>query len=285
MERKKTVYLNGKFLKAEEALISAQDPGFLLGLGLFETMRCFQGRIIHLDWHLARIKNAAKLIHLDLPLTAAGLKNKIIATSKLNRLQDTQLRLTIWKSLSGTGVFILVKEYSPFTRQKYQRGFSAVVSSFRQDENSLLTRIKSTNRLIFNLSLAQAKKRGFDEAIILNHRGLVTEGARSNIFFRSGNTLFTPALSNGCLEGITRRVIFNLAQKKQIKICEGDFTLEDLQSAEEAFLTNSLIGVMPLTSLENKAIGNGKIGKTSKSFLEAYLLLLKNDTKKNIFTI
>lgn len=243
--------------------------------GLFETMRCFEGKIIHLDWHLERLARAAKLVHLRLATAGRQLEKEIYSTVKLNQLPDASVRLTLCESSSGMEISIFAKEYRPFSRQQYKKGFSAAVSSLRQDENSLLARIKSTNRLIYNLSLAQARKRGFDEAVILNHRGLIAEGSRSNIFFRSGNTLFTPALSNGCLEGITRRVIFNLAKKKQIKIFEGDFTLEDLQSAEEAFLTNSLIGVMPLTRLENKSIGNGQSGKISKLFLKAYLLLLK----------
>jgi len=123
--------------------------------------------------------------------------------------------------------------------------------------------------------LEQVRKKGFDEAIILNRRGNICEGARSNIFFKVEGELFTPALSNGCLAGVTRRLIFTFAKKLRLKTYEGNFILEDLGGCDEAFLTNSMLGVMPLTRLADRPIADGKIGKTSESFLKNYQDLLK----------
>ncbi|MBM3252414.1 MAG: hypothetical protein FJZ11_06545, partial [Candidatus Omnitrophica bacterium] len=114
-----------------------------------------------------------------------------------------------------------------------------------------------------------------DEAIILNNRGYVSEGSRSNIFLVKDNTVFTPSLSSGCLAGITRKAIFDLAKIYNIKICEGNFTLRDLHTAEEIFLTNSLMGVMALTSLEKEPIAKGSVGRVTKFFMKKYNLLLK----------
>ena len=243
--------------------------------GVFETMRCFQGKIIHLDWHLERMAACAKLADLKLPATVRQLENEIYSTVKLNRLYDARVRLTLSRLPSGAEISVFAKEYRPFSPKQYKAGFSAAVSSWRQDECSLSARIKSTNRSLYNLSLEQVRKKGFDEAIILNRRGNICEGARSNIFFKVEGELFTPALSNGCLAGVTRRLIFTFAKKLRLKTYEGNFILEDLGGCDEAFLTNSMLGVMPLTRLADRPIADGKIGKTSESFLKNYQDLLK----------
>jgi branched-subunit amino acid aminotransferase/4-amino-4-deoxychorismate lyase len=124
--------------------------------------------------------------------------------------------------------------------------------------------------------LKEAKNKSFDEAIILNNRGFIAEGSRSNIFLVKDNRIFTPALECGCLDGITRRVIFDLAQKHNLKIQGGNFTPQDLRESDEAFLSNSLIGVMPAVSVDKYPIGKGRVGRITKFFMSKYHLLLKN---------
>ncbi|MDD4899589.1 MAG: aminotransferase class IV [Candidatus Omnitrophica bacterium] len=243
--------------------------------GLFETMRCLRGKIVHLDWHLERLRLSAKLINLKLPVSRRQLENEIYATVKLNCLNDARVRVVLEADPSGAEIFVSATAYQPFSAQRYQKGFSAITSSLRQDERCLSARIKSTNRALYNLSLQEARKKGFDEAIILNQRGNICEGARSNIFFRLSGELFTPALANGCLPGVIRRLIFDFAKKDGLNIYEGNFTLEDLAACNEAFLTNSLMGVMPLTRLGAKSISGGKAGRVSRRFLNRYQLLLR----------
>jgi len=243
--------------------------------GLFETMRCFQGKIIHLDWHLERLRVSAKLINLKLPVGCRRLEKEIYATVKLNRLNDARVRVVLTATPSGAEIFVSATVYQSFSVQRYRKGFSAIASSLRQDERRLSARIKSTDRALYNLSLQEARKKGFDEAIILNQRGNICEGARSNIFFRLKDELFTPALINGCLPGVIRRLIFDFAKKDGLKIYEGNFVLEDLAACDEAFLTNSLMGIMPLTRLGKKPIANAKAGKLSAEFLKNYQALLK----------
>ncbi|OGX40156.1 MAG: hypothetical protein A2984_02740 [Omnitrophica WOR_2 bacterium RIFCSPLOWO2_01_FULL_41_12] len=263
---KEIVFLNGKFISKDEAKLSVLEPGFLYGFGLFETMRAYQKKIVYLGAHLKRLKNSCKLIALKCPYSPDKFKRMIKETVKINGFSDTYVRLTLWKSKAGTDILITAKKYQPYSPQRYIKGFSARISSLRQNENSLLGRIKSTNYLLCRLAYLEAKTKGLDEAIILNNRGYIAEGSRSNIFLVKDKALFTPSLQCGCLAGITRKVIFDLAKKYKIKICEGNFTIRDLYEADEAFFTNSLMGVMPL---ENKC------GRLTKFFIKKYFTLLK----------
>lgn len=276
---KEIIFLNGKFLNPEEAEreveLSVLTPGFLSGFGLFETLRSYDDKIVYFKEHLERIRDSAKLIGIKFSYTFKQIKEVIAKLICLNHLKDTYVRLTLWKSVRGSDLLITARKYQPYPQRKYQKGFSVVVSRFRQDENSFFASLKSTNRILYQLSLDEARKRGFDEAIILNNRGYFTEGSRSNIFFIKGKDIFTPALECGCLNGITRQVIFALAKRDNLKIYEDNFTLGDLYRADEAFLTNSLIGVMPLTSVEKVVIGHTKCRRLTKFFLARYRSLLK----------
>ena len=149
------------------------------------------------------------------------------------------------------------------------------VSPLRQNEDSFLCRIKTANRLLYELTYIQAKKKGFDGSVILNSSGYIAEGTRSNIFFVKDDALFTPSLSCGCLDGVTRRVVFSLAKKYKIQVYEGNFILRDLLEAEEAFLTNSLVGIMPVASVDNKSIGKAKCRKLTESLIKRYNCLLR----------
>jgi branched-chain amino acid aminotransferase len=270
------VFLNGKFLPAQEAKILAETPGFLCGLGLFETMRSFNKRIVYFDGHLERIKKSCKFIDLRFPYSMSSLKDIIEKTVKINAIRDAYVRLTLWKSQSGTDILIIAREHDGYSLEKYKSGFTAKIASLRQNEGSFLAQIKTTSRFFYEACLNEAKNKGFDEAIILNNRGYITEATRSNIFLVNNYEIFTPYLACGCLDGITRKAIFGLAKKNNIRAYEGNLTLQDLYQAKEAFLTNSLMGIMPLASVERNNMGKGKIGRITEFFLTKYNLLFKN---------
>jgi branched-subunit amino acid aminotransferase/4-amino-4-deoxychorismate lyase len=272
---RETVFLNGKFIAAEIAALPVLSPGFLCGIGVFETVRWYKEKALYLDAHLARIRNSSFLCGIKFPRRINKLKRYIKETVALNDLVDAAVRITVWKSSQGLGLLIAAKKYNPYPSVKYRNGFLVTVSRYRQNENSVLCRIKSTNRLAYELGFSQAKNKGFDEAIILNSRGYVTEATRSNIFIVNNGKIFTPGLSSGCLPGITRRVVFDLARICRIRICEINLTLKDIKEAEEAFLTNSLMGIMPLTRLDKYIIGKGRCARITKSLILKYSSLLK----------
>ncbi len=270
------VNLNGKFIPEGQAQLSVSTPRFLYGLGLFESMRAYNEKIVYFDGHLKRIRRSAKLIGIRFPYPLLKLKEIIQKTIQLNGFGDAYVRLTLWRGGQRTDTLIAVRKYKPYPVTKYRKGFCAAISSFRQDEHSFLAQLKSTNRLLHELGFQRAENKGFDEAIILNSRGYICEGTRSNIFFVKSKAVFTPSLASGCLGGITRKAVFDLAKRYNMKIYEGSFTALDLYKAEEAFLTNSLMGVMPLVCVEKHIIGKGTPGRNSKFFMHKYNFLLRN---------
>lgn len=269
------IFLNGKFVAQQDARLSVLEPGFLYGWGVFETMRAYNQKIVYLDAHLKRLKSSCSLIDMKLPYPLVKLKKIIKNVVEKCRISDIYIRLTLSKSSQGTNIFLVAKKYQPHSFKKYRKGFSACICPFRQNENSKLAHLKTTNYLFYQLAYLKAKHKGFDEAIILNSRGFITEASRSNIFFIKNKELFTPSLDCGVLAGITRKVVFDLARIYNLKIYEGKFTIYDLDEADEAFLTNALMGIMPLVSVEGKLIAKGALAKLSSFFIKKYNLLLR----------
>lgn len=269
-----TIFLNGKFLSAEEAKISVLTPGFLLGWGLFETMRSYKNKIIYLNEHIKRILDSCSPLDIKPRYPAAKIKAVITEGVKMSGFKDAYVRLTLAKSEKGTDTVVIIKKYNAPVQSKYREGFRASICGFRQNENSYFSQIKTTCRLLYELEFNEAKKKGFDEGLILNSNGFIVEGTRSNIFLVKDKTLLTPHLSCGCLKGVTRGAILDLAAKYKINTYKGNFTIQDIYNCDEAFLTNSLMGVMPLSGVEKEKIGKGKPGHT-KFFIDKYNAMLQ----------
>jgi len=274
----KIIFLNGKFIPQGQGRTCILTPGFLYGWGLFESMRSYNKKIVYFDAHLERLKKSAKLLDIDLPYTAARLKGIIREAVRINALGDAFVRLTLWKSEQGADTLVTAEEYHPYSHRKYKKGFRACISSFRQNENFYFAQLKTVNYLLYRLAYVQAIEKGFDEAVILNHKGYIAETSRSNLFFIKEGELFTPSLESSCLDGITRRIVFDLAKKYNIKLYEGRFRIADLCGADEAFLTNSLMGIMPLASVAERRIGKCTVNKMTEAFMEGYNFLLRNGT-------
>ena len=269
------IYFNGKFVRQDEARLSVLDPGFLYGQGIFETMRAYQGRVFRLDSHIRRLLDSLVIIGIDAPLEAGSLKEAVKRCLKENDLKDAYVRLTVWQGEDNkVKVMAIAKPYRFPGKEDYQKGFKAMLSASRQNEFSPLCRVKSANYLRLLLAYQEAKKNNFDEALLLNTKGFLAEASRSNIFLVKDKCLLTPALDCGCLPGITRDTVLALAGKEKIKAIEARLTLEDLGRAQEAFLTNSLIEVMPLVSLDGKPVNKGAPGEMTQRILKRYRALI-----------
>ena len=269
------VYLNGSLVPRSQAVISPFDLGFLYGYGLFETMRAYSGRIFRLEKHLERLLKSAKA--LSLPLDAFDLKRACHDTLKANKLKEARIRLTV--SL-GEGeaapdlprhpkptVLVTAARYVPLSDEVYRKGYKAVVSTIDQDSQSPLSHLKSANYLNHILARREAKASGADEAILLNERGFLCEGSTSNIFLVSKKNLITPGEESGCLPGITRQVVIELAQGLGISLARREVRLEELLHADEAFLTNSIMELMPVAEVNGQRIGRGKV---TERLMQAY---------------
>ena len=281
------VYLNGSLLPRSQAQISPFDLGFLYGYGLFETMRAYSGHIFRLERHLERLSKSAKL--LGLPLNAFDLKKACRETLQANKLKDARIRLTVSMGEGEAApdlpkhpnptVLVTATRYVPLSDEAYRKGYKAVVSTIDQDSQSPLSRLKSANYLNNILARREAGAAGADEAILLNERGFLCEGSTSNIFLVSKGELITPDEESGCLPGITREVVIELDLEVGIGISEREVRLEELLHADEAFLTNSIMELMPLAEVNGKPIGRGEV---TERLMQAYKETVVRETKKGL---
>ncbi|MDP2938650.1 MAG: aminotransferase class IV [Candidatus Omnitrophota bacterium] len=261
---KRIVFLNGKFIAQENAKLSILSSGFLYGQGAFETMRSYDGNIFALDRHLQRLKNSLPLVNINMPYSQKELTQAVNRAFKLNKLNNAYLRLTIWQGEKKANALIFVKDFKGYSAKSYKKGFKGLIVDCRLNESSPLSRIKSTNYLLFYLARKEAQIKGFDEALFLNTKGFLCEGSRSNIFLVKDNKLITPSLNCGCLPGVTRQIVIELAKKFEISVAEKEIIHKDLFKAKEAFLTNSLMEIMPLTKVNNSYINKGRVGEITK---------------------
>lgn len=281
------VFLNGKLVTRSQARVSAFDHGFLYGYALFETMRAYSGHVFRLRDHLNRLGRSARVV--GIPLDASPLERACYDTLKANRLADARVRLTVSIG-EGEGipdapahprptVLIAATSYTPPPSRKYRAGFKAIVSSVRQNSRSPLSRLKSANYLNNLLARKEAREAGADEALLLNERGLLCEGSTSNIFLVSGGSLITPDVESGCLPGVTRQAVIELAAQMGVAVSQRETLLEELLQADECFITNSLLEVMPLREVDGRHVGLKGKGEVTRRLIVAYRELVTRETK------
>jgi branched-chain amino acid aminotransferase group I len=284
------IYLNGHLIPRSKAKLSPFDHGFLYGYGLFETMRAYNGHIFRLDRHLARLCRSAESIGLTYSILTTdegkqSLKAACMATLEANGLQDARIRLTVSagegdmtpdpSTCSSPTILITTQNLVPLPPEKYETGFKAAISFLRRNSQSPLSRLKSTCYMENILARTAARAAGYDEAIFLNEQGYLAEGSTTNVFLVSHGELITPCFESGVLPGITRDAILEIARTSNIKATERWVQLNELIEADEAFVTNSILELMPLVSVEGKPIGSGKPGKLTRDLLFAYRKLVE----------
>jgi branched-chain amino acid aminotransferase len=284
------IYLNGRLVPRFEARLSPFDHGFLYGYGLFETMRAYNGRIFRLDAHLTRLRCSAESIGLTHSILTTdegkqSLKAACMATLEANELKDARIRLTVSAgegdmtpdpgTCSNPTILITARSLVPLPPEKYETGFKAAVCFLRRNSQSPLSRLKSTCYMESILARTTAKAAGYDEAIFLNEQGYLAEGSTANIFLVSHGELITPCFESGVLPGITRDAVLEIARTSHIKATERWVQLNELVEAEESFLTNSILELVPLVSVEERSIGTGKPGKLTGDLLFAYRKLVE----------
>jgi len=279
------VYLDGKLIERDRALISVLDYGFLYGFGLFETMRAYGGKVFRNDQHLKRLQDSAKL--LGLTINPTTLRNAVTKTINENKLDSARVRITLSPGLgeinanldtcTNSTTLVVAEKYVPFPERVYRYGFTTITSSLRINSQSPLSGLKSTSYIMNVLARQEARSHGVDEAVCLNEKGLLAEASMSNVFLIDRNVLKTPALISGILPGITRQIVIELAKRMGIECKEVDITADQLHQSQEAFLTNSLIEIMPLTNLDNKQIGKGRMGNITENLLNEYRKLVSEE--------
>jgi branched-chain amino acid aminotransferase len=269
------IYLDNEFVKKEDALISVFDHGFLYGDGVYETIRSYGNRIFMRDQHIARLFRSADAIGLTIPIPVQNwpdlLHESMVRNHVGNAQQDAYLRITISRGVGDIGldpslcpsptVVIMAKPLTAPAASAYEKGVALIVASTRRNLPSALSpQIKTTNFLNNILAKREAIAAGVFDSIMLNWEHHLTECTVSNLFFVTGRRLRTPAVECGLLDGITRSIVIQLAAELRIPVEEGRFTPDQLNQADECFLTNTSLEIMPVTSVDHRPIGEGKPG-------------------------
>jgi branched-chain amino acid aminotransferase len=275
------VYLNGRFVPKEDATISVFDHGFLYGDGIYETMRAYRGMLFLLDKHLVRLRHSADALSLRLPLPLDEIREALIETLNVNKVQDAYVRLHISRGPGEIGLdpslcleptmVITAKPFKDYPAEYYERGVStAIVRTRRNHPLALDPSIKGTNFLNNILAKIESIQAGAYEGIMLNWEGLVAEGTISNIFHIKSSVLYTPHLQTGILEGVTRGLVLDLARRAQFPVTETAVNSQELIDADECFITNTTMEIMPVTMIDKKPVGNGKPGRITAALHQAY---------------
>ncbi|MBI5426680.1 MAG: aminotransferase class IV [Nitrospinae bacterium] len=265
------VFLNGFYVGLEEARVSVLDRGFCYGDGLFETMRSYGGTIFRLGLHFDRLWRSAGLLNLPLPLTRMELASIVETTLKFNSCPEAYVRITLTRGESAPG--LLVDDNASPTLVVFVKPFDPVPDEWRRDgvavalfpssacrTGGLAAQVKSCNYLSQIVLRNEARKRGSAEALLLDDGGHVTEGTTSNIFLVADGVLKTPPANQYVLPGITRQVVMEIARAMDLPCFEENLTLDDLRRADEVFLTNTGIEVLPVSRIDGVAVGDGKPG-------------------------
>lgn len=275
------VYLNGRFVAREQAQVSVFDHGFLYGDGIYETMRAYGGKLFLLKKHLARLKHSADAISLKPPLPLDRIGDALNESVSINKLQEAYVRLHISRGPGELGLdpalcaaptmVIVAKPFHEYPAAYFERGISvAIVATRRNHPLALPPAIKGTNFLNNILAKIEAIKAHAYEGIMLNWEGYVAEGTISNICMVKKGVLYTPHLDTGILEGVTRDLVLRLAKRNKIPVREAMLLPKDLLSADESFITNTTMEIMPVTTVGRKKIGRGVPGPVTAALRKAY---------------
>lgn len=264
------VYLNNKPVPKSEAVVSVFDHGFLYGDGIYETLRTYNGITFMLDEHIGRLYRSASMTGLDIPKNADQIRTAVCETLAANFLENAYLRITVTRGYGPIGLdpelcktptfIIIAEELKDYPGDFYENGMKIIIADTRRNlREAINPQIKSLNFLNNILAKIEAKKKDAYEAIMLNVSEHIAEGTISNIFFYRDDVLHTPAVECGILDGIARKLVLEIANREGLRVKEGLFLRDDIYDADEVFLTNSIMEVMPVCQVDDARFGIGDI--------------------------
>ncbi len=274
------VYVNGEFVAKSKATVSVFDHGLLYGDGVFEGIRSYNGIVFRLDDHVERLFDSSKVLHIEIPMTKHEMAEAILETLRNNRLRDAYVRVVVTRGTGDLGVdpslckaptvLIIAEPAKSALASGAPRVVSLVISSVRRDAvDGTSHEVKSLNYLNSIMAKMEAQRAGGDDALMLDHRGLVSESSVANVFAVKGKNVFTPAASAGILHGITRARMIRLCSDLGLDVAERDVTPFELLTADEVFLVGTKAELLAVGTINGTKIGTGAVGPISRRlFLE-----------------
>ncbi len=292
----KQIWLNGRLVPPEQATVSVFDHGLLYGDGVFEGIRCYNGRVLKLRTHLRRLFDSARAIRLEMPFGFDELDDAVRRTIEANDLVNGYIRLCVTRGPGTLGLnpfhcsdgttFIIADAIQLYPEELYESGMSVVTAAtVRNHAGALSPRIKSLNYLNNILAKIEAIDAGVPEAVMLNSQGFIAECTGDNIFivrqWEGRPTLVTPPLHAGMLEGVTMNLVIELAIAEQMPVRRFDLTRHDLYTADEMFLTGTAAEIIPVTRVDGRQIGDGEPGQMTRRLIAAFRHLVAREAPED----
>lgn len=273
-------YVNGEYVNEKDAKISVFDHGLLYGDGIFEGIRIYNRRIFKLNEHVDRLFESAKALNMKMPLDNDGMKNAIIETCRINKIENGYTRPIVTRGIGDLGLdprrcdepslIIIAKHFMSLYGDIYEKGLNVVTCSWRRMPSQCLSpNIKSLNYLNNVLARIEANNAEADEALFLDMEGYVSEASADNIFIIKNGVVITPSTITN-LKGITRDTVIDICREKGMEVREEFFTLFDVYNADEVFITGTAAEVGPVVEVDGRIIGTGKPGPITKGLMAAY---------------
>jgi branched-chain amino acid aminotransferase len=275
------IFLNGSIISEKEGYITSKDRGFLYGDGIFDTLRSYKGNPFKLTEHLNRLRSSAQKLKIPLIFTDPFLRNVIQTLMKKNNIPDAYIRITLSRGSGRRGLvmcdhskptlLIEVKELTPYPKELYEKGMSIIVSKTKRSTSCPISCHKTTNLLTSIMVKEEIKSRSADDALLLNTDNDVIECTVSNLFMVKEKRVITPPLDTNILPGITRKTVLDICRNMNLPAKEERFSVETLIDADEVFITNSLMEIMPVSKIEESVIGKkGVPGEITTTLTNAY---------------
>jgi len=292
VEESKKIWMDGKFVDWADANVHILTHTLHYGTGAFEGIRCYRTKkgpaVFRLKEHVDRLFDSCRILNMEMPFSPAQITKAIKDSIKVNKLKECYIRPLVYLGYGAMGLYakgnpvnvaIAVWPWGAYLGEDgIKNGIRVKVSSFtRLHVNVTMTKSKTCGDYVNStLAKSEAVACGYDEALILDTNGLVSEGTGQNIFIVRNGVLMTPPLPS-VLEGITRKSIIEMAGKAKITVREANFTRDEVYIADEAFFTGTAAEVTPIREVDGRAIGNGKPGSITKKLQKQFFKIVKGD--------
>jgi len=279
------IYINGDFFIRSEAKISVFDSGFLLGDGVWEGIRLHNNRLIHLDDHINRLFDGAFSIAMEIHLNKNELKEAIWKTLKRNNMEsDTHIRLIVSRGIKSTPyqhpkvtigkpTIVIIPEYKKPNTKVFDNGIRLASVNTKRDSAVQNPQVNSLSKMNCISACIEADRLGVDEGLMFDPKGFVSTCNSTNFFIVKGDEVWTSS-GEFCLNGVTRGSVIKICKNNKIKIFEKNFEIKDVYDADEAFVTGTFSGLIPVVEIDGVKL---KIGNMTRSLSKLYHADLNKD--------